>query len=419
MEQLKHRIIWLLRSTEKYTKTDMVYLITSNFWMSGHTFITATLGFLLSITFANLLPKETYGQYQYILSLSSIVGFFCLTGMNNAITRAVARGHEGSLRTSVKTQLKWMVLPFCISLIWALKSFLDGDATVGGGLLVISIATPTLAAFNTYNAFLIGKRLFRLNFFYSIGVALFYYVSIFIGITFLKDALLLATINIVSNTIATIYFYWKTIRCYPPNNTEEPDTLEYGKKMSLMNVFGGIVGQLDNAFVFMFLGPAALAVYALASNLPDKIGGFAKNIGSVALPKLSTRNHSEIKSLLWRKIGLITLASSLVCLAYIFIAPTLFRLVFPKYLDAVIFTQVYSISLIFSASYITSAILFSQKLKKEMYLLNIGLPIFQTILQIILILLFGLWGMIFAKITSSALQLTISIFFILKRQNRS
>ena len=35
------------------------------------------------------MPQQTYGTYQYLLSVGAIVGAFTLTGMNSAVVRSV------------------------------------------------------------------------------------------------------------------------------------------------------------------------------------------------------------------------------------------------------------------------------------------------------------------------------------------
>src|SRR3989344_4903049 len=106
----RHKLYTVLRGLEKYTKADMVYLAKGGFWITFGQSFSTLLSLVLIIAFANLLPKETYGTYRYILSLASIFNVFTLTGMNSAVARAVAIGHEGALRTSVKYQLKWNLL---------------------------------------------------------------------------------------------------------------------------------------------------------------------------------------------------------------------------------------------------------------------------------------------------------------------
>ena len=81
MEKIKIKAYNLLRWSEKWTKTDMIYLARGGFWLTLGQVISSLSAFLLAIAFANLLPKETYGEYKYILSIASILAIPTLTGM--------------------------------------------------------------------------------------------------------------------------------------------------------------------------------------------------------------------------------------------------------------------------------------------------------------------------------------------------
>ena len=58
---LKQTIFRMLRWSERFTKTDMVYLAKGSFWMMAKQVGVSIISFGLAIAFANLLPQETYG----------------------------------------------------------------------------------------------------------------------------------------------------------------------------------------------------------------------------------------------------------------------------------------------------------------------------------------------------------------------
>jgi short subunit fatty acids transporter len=68
----KSKLISLLRKSEKYTKTDMVYLLKGGFWLNLNNVISSGLSFVLSILFAKYVSKEAYGSYQFLISFASI-----------------------------------------------------------------------------------------------------------------------------------------------------------------------------------------------------------------------------------------------------------------------------------------------------------------------------------------------------------
>ena len=100
--KIKNRIYRLLRRSERHTKTDMVYLASGGFWLTVGQIISSAATFGLAIAFANLLPKETYGTYKFVLSIAGILTIFTLPGMVTSLTQAVARNFEGSVILALK-----------------------------------------------------------------------------------------------------------------------------------------------------------------------------------------------------------------------------------------------------------------------------------------------------------------------------
>lgn len=81
MERLKHHTHRALRHSEKYFKTDMVYLAKGGFWLTTGQGVASLASLVLAIAFANLLPKEAYGNYKYILAVVGVLTLFGLTGI--------------------------------------------------------------------------------------------------------------------------------------------------------------------------------------------------------------------------------------------------------------------------------------------------------------------------------------------------
>ena len=87
-EGLKARVVSLLRASERYTKTDMVYVTTSGFWLILGQSVSAVATLGLAIAFANLLDQELYGNYKYALAVASVMGTLTLTGFTSAVMRS-------------------------------------------------------------------------------------------------------------------------------------------------------------------------------------------------------------------------------------------------------------------------------------------------------------------------------------------
>ena len=89
---------------------DIPYMTKGGAWTALRFFITTATSLATMVAFGNLLPKETYGIYSYLMSLAGSLGFLTLAGMSTGIVRAVARGQENVVPYSLKLQLRYNLL---------------------------------------------------------------------------------------------------------------------------------------------------------------------------------------------------------------------------------------------------------------------------------------------------------------------
>jgi len=419
MHPLKDRLHTLLRFSERYTKTDMVSLASGGFWMTLGT-IVSTLGSLaLYVVLANTVSKEEYGIYQYLLSGSAIIGALTLTGMNTAVARAVARGFEGAVRRAVRLQLTFGIFPFLVAEAAALYYLFNDNIVLALGFCVIGIGMPIINAFNTYGAFFHGKSDFRRAFFYGLAWHLPFYGALIITAFFSPAALALLVVNLLTQGVATILLYRQVVRTQIRNDSHDPETLPYGTHLSVMNIPSTVAAQIDAVLVFHFLGAVPLALYSFATAVPERLAGFFKFLPTAALPKLSEKNPQDIRNALfgvriWLAIGAVCGAA----IAYIFIAPYLFSFVFPAYLDAVPYSQWYSLIFFAVIGNLFVTGLTANRSVKALYVFNIVTPVAQIMLQVGGILLYGLWGLIAGRLAATAFSLLLSFLLLLSHSRK-
>lgn len=418
-KRIHHATIRALRWSEKYTKTDMVYLASVGLW-NNLTFVTTTvLALLLSVAFANLLPREVYGNYQYLLSLSALLGAVTLNGMNGAVAQSAARGYEGDLRAGVAAQLKWNLVPTIIGLAGAAYYALQGNGMLAIGLVVIALLAPATVAFGIYNGFLSGKREFKRSFVYGSIVNFAYYAAIFVTIYFFKDAIALIFVNLAVNLAATAFVYFRTLRVYAPDDRTDRETIPYGAHLSVMTAFSTVIAQLDSILVFHFLGPVQLAVYSFATMLPERLVGALNFIGTAAFPKFANRTLAELRKSILPQTVRVALAGAIGASIYILAAPLLFQLLFPHYLDVVPYTQLYALIIILMPANLVSTALQAQRLKAELYVTSFVNPILLIALQLPLLLAYGIMGMLVARLISDAVNILIGIALLFRASRKS
>ncbi len=417
MRYFKQNIYSLLRWSERYTKTDMIYFSKSIGWLNLSFIFVSIVGFGLSVIFAHFVSKDVYGTYQYILSISGIITAFTLTGMNPAVVRSVAQGNDGDLRYTTNIQFKWSILPFIISLGIGGYYFVMGNNTIALFALIIGAVIPITNATNTFLPYLNGKKDFKTTFIYNTILYGFYALSM-TAIIFWKPTLFSLVLGyFISNMLVNVVLYFRVVRPIPLGAPRGTDTISYGKHLSVINFLGTISGRVDNILIFHYLGPIELAIYSFAKVFPDRLGGVFKSIGSIALPKFAEQKIASVRSTILAKTLQLIFIILLLIVVYMIAAPYLYMLFFPKYTDAISYSRIFSLSLITAAANIPIAALIAQKLKKQLYIFNIIHPLISMTLIFIGVYFYGIWGVILARVFSGILYLFLSVILILYEAN--
>lgn len=412
MERLKQYTYYILRKTEKYTKIDMIYATKSGFWLMSNQVFGAAISLIISVLFAHYLSKDVFGTYKYILSIAGLATAFSLTGMNTAVTRAVAQGFDAIFKQALLVQFKWSVPQFLFSIALSAYYFYHANTIYGISFLVISILAPISSIANTYGAFLQGKKDFRTTTVYSALSNSAYFVAMTLVIVWSQNILTLVLTYYIINTSTNVFFCWRTLKKHDSKNTEIlAEDITFGKHVSAMNIVGSIASQTDNIVLYHFLGPAQLAIYSFATIIPERIRSMFGIISVAALPRFSEKSKTQddhgVLSKSFRLIGL----SIILVIIYVLCAPYIYKLFFPQYESSLYYSQVYSISLLVIAAYIPFPSLWAKKLQKELYIISIGLPILKIIVSTVTIILWGIWGAIIAKIIHYVLHLSLSLYF--------
>jgi O-antigen/teichoic acid export membrane protein len=412
--RIKQKIYHFLRQSEKYTKTDMVYLVKGGSWLTLGQIISAASAFLLSVAFANLLPQETYGNYKYILSLLGILTIFSLPGLGTAIIQAVARGYEGSFYQAFRIKLKWGCLGSLTAIVLGGYYWYQGNTDLPVPLFLSALFLPLMQASQIYAALLGGRKLFSYQVKYSTATRLFSVATMIAALFLTNNLIWIIAVYLVSNTLANLFFYFFTKSKFQPNKKEDQQTISYGKHLSLVNIINTIASYLDRLLVFHYLGAIELAIYSFAITPPEQIKRLLKNIDLLALPQFAQRSKEEIKSTIFKKVKKFIIFILPLIGLYILLAPFLYEIFFPQYLNSIFYSQVFSLSLLGTLAVLVISALKSQGAKKQLYQLNIYSSLIQIILLFFFMHFYGLWGIILARILSQFIGLSLSLILIRK-----
>ncbi len=414
MRKLKTKFYNFLRWSEKYTKTDMVYLFEGSFWMGLEHFVITLLGLITVVIFANLLSPETYGSYKYILSFIGILAIPALPGMNTAITQSIAKGNEGSFIPSIKIKIKWGFLSTFFGFCFGVYYFFNQNYELAISFTLIGAFIPLMETFGLYINYLQGKKIFSQLSQYNVYSYLITSSILIITVLFTNNLFILLTVYLSSWTLVRLLFFKITLKKFPPNKNKDQNIINYSKHLSLMRLISTLSLSLDKILLWHFLGAAQVATYILASVIPTNLNGLIRILNRLAFPKLAKQNISIIKKTLLPKIFKLSLIVIIIIILYIIFAPFIFKILFPQYLNAILYSQILSLILLIQPITLITTTLTAHIKKKELYLLNIIPPIFQIILLIILIPFFGILGAIFSTLGAKITNSFLLIYFLKK-----
>lgn len=397
---MKNKILQILKWSEKYTKTDMVYLAKGGFWTTVAQIVTSLSVFAFAILVARYLPKEVYGEYKYIIALVTILSMFSLTGIGTSVFQSVARGFEGSLYKGFWENIRWSIIIFVGALALAGYYLLQKNFTLAMGVLIGGSLSPLFTSANLARAFLNAKKDFkRSSLYFGVGETLFSIGTLTIAIFLTQNVVILIAVYFLSNTLAALFLYYRVIHLYKPKKTEvDPDVVSYAKHLSLMGILSGIAGNLDKVLLFHFLGPVQLAIYSFAVAIPDQTKGPLKSLSTMMQAKFVTQSDTSIRAGMKNKMIWLAISSVLFIIVYILVAPYIYSFFFPNYTDAVLYSQIYAISLFgVGIAPIASYLIAKKKIQKQ-YASSITISTINIVLMIVGVIFGGLTGLIIARV---------------------
>jgi O-antigen/teichoic acid export membrane protein len=415
MERIKENARQKIHSMSRFFGTDVMYIAKSGFWMNANFILVSLFGLVSSVLFARLVSKDVYGTYQFILAIAGLIAVITPNNMSSAVLQSVARGNEGDLKVGTRFQMRWGIVASLVSGAISLWYAIHGNAPLSIALMLIALFLPTANALNTWNVFLQGKKDYKRYFYYSTLNTVISYGGVIAMLYFTRSFVWIAFGNIFFGFLGNLILYRITVKQMKPNDKVDPETISYGRHLSIMGIPQGLVGSLDALLIFHFIGAPALAVYSFATLFPERLSGGLKFISTIAFPKFSEKSEEDVKGFFHKKIWWLLLLLALVAALYAIAAPYIFELLFPTYMSAVPFTQIYSLSFFAIAAGVVQTALLSQKKTKELYISTLATPFIKALLMISLMIPFGVWGIIWAQIITIFFQITFPIYLFQRK----
>ncbi len=196
-------------------------------------------------------------------------------------------------------------------------------------------------------------------------------------------------------------------------NKKEIGLEKYGKNLTFLNLISSLTSQIDKLMIFHFFSATDLAIYSIAMGVPDQIKSLIGPIYQLSFAKYSKYNYEKIKKNIFNKYFKLLIFIFSLIVIYFVLSPLLFKILFPQYLKSILYSQIYSISLLASANILLISALESQKKTNILYKFNFFGP-FVLVLLYLYFINYGIIGLVISKVIYKLLG-SIYLFFASKK----
>jgi O-antigen/teichoic acid export membrane protein len=286
------------------------------------------------------MSKDAFGEYNMLLNAIGIAGLTALTGLNNSLMQAVARGFMGTYRAVVPVAFGSSFLGSFGLLVMSGWYLVDAQKQIAFGCLAAAALFPLAYGLTQWKSVVIGQERFNELLLLDGGSSILTYSSVIASVflwpgNYVFPLVLTLLVPAICNLVITASKY----RQIPSAAGVEHQNVRYGIRTTFYSGLGAIGSNLDRVLVFSFISPAALALYVAASRIPDLLAGAIQDVSAVIAPRLA--KHEKYTKRVDRIFTVISMIYGLIIFALAFLAmPLLVPFLFGEnYADAIPYAQ--------------------------------------------------------------------------------
>lgn len=287
-------------------------IFTNSFLVSFRYVAIAAIGLVVSIAFAHLSTKQTFGQYQFILSVLTLFSVFSLPGLNIAALKSVSQGECGVVSQAVRLSFFGGILAIPLLVGYGVYVLLTGssDSVIGWACVLFGFLFPFLNASNTWYVHYEGRLLFRPVVIRTVISSILTALALVFGLWIHAGLLALVSAWFFSTVLYSWFFYWEVLE-EEHKYKEKPGTLDirYGLRVSLQKFIVGLTENIPIIAISFFLGFEAAANFQVVSVFVGAVSGLLGALTAMALPVIFSDTDNNHKGLLLQSVFSGVLAS--------------------------------------------------------------------------------------------------------------
>jgi len=373
--------------------------------------------FAVITVMARFVPREVIGSYNYVIAALAIVSIATLPGMNEALTRAIGRGYDASVGYMLRQRLLFGMIGSVLAVVIGAVTWLSGNPELG---FVFFIASPFVPLTDTLSNFAVSYWQGKKRFDRSALIGAIYYVglaAVSIPVLILSQNLVVIVTSILSAQALMGFLVYQSIGKH--SGEPDADSAKLGVHLTAMQACGIFASNFDKILLWGLFGPATLAIYAFAATPVSKFYQMLP-ISILALPHLSAQTFTkETRNNILRNTALLFVLSIPGTAFVIWIAPTLYSVVFPLYPESIPYFQLLFLGAVLSPIAMLRSALVAFKQTKALYFLEVGIPLLRILLLAALALLFGIYGLIVGILLVSLVSAVITLILFLRTKTVS
>jgi O-antigen/teichoic acid export membrane protein len=406
MKQIKKFISWVGRKTD----TNVLSLVRGSFWWITGKVGVGLLAFLSLMAFAHWLPKEEFGTYQYVLSWLALPAMFTLPGIDTSIVRSIARGADGTFASALRAKITWGFLATLIIAVFGAWQIHTGHMVLGIAFLIGAIFAPLREAFALYAGYWNGRDRFDIQAKYLIISAAVNTIAVVVAIYVSRNMIIILVAFLASKTLIDAILYRRTVM-ERRNDDVDPSAVSFGKHLTAMDAFETIAAYVDKIILWYSSGAVAVAVWSFAQT-PIKKALDLLPVVPLALSRMGGMDVRAMKGTIMKKFYLLFVFTIPAAGAVALMAPILYRIFFPQYLDSVGYFQASALLIAFVPFSFLATALVVELRQRQLYILRISSSLLKIILFVALVPIMGIWGLVLGVLAGELCRGLLTMYYV-------
>lgn len=386
-------------------------------WLIALNIVQKAFGLITTYILVRALSTTAYGEYNFILTIVSLVVVASLPSIDNAVLQSVSRGHLGTYRASLKTKFLSSLIGGAILFVFSGWFYYQKSFEISYGFLIVGILFPFAYGFTQWKRLKIGQGNFSIVT-KSDGMAIIITSSlIIVAVSYISDNILVPLfIVLLVKAIFDIVFSTFTYRDVKNDKRIEKGSISYGIKSSIFSILGTTALTIDKIMIFFFLSPASLAIYVAAEKLPELVKTLIKSLAAALAPRFAKQEHYTAR--IDNALKIFSFTTFIVLIIFSFtLLPSLILLIFGEaYSESIPYGQaLMCITALGNIAPLKGRFFKSKLDEKSMKEFTINTSIVRILASVICIPLWGLNGAVVSFLIAR-LTTNIAVYIIMKKR---